>query len=464
MGMVYNFIMKNLIKTSLANFTGKTAKKVIKLLKRRGTHTPGVVARKIDRNILKNIAKPQDIYVITGTNGKTTTTNLVADILEGMGIKSISNRIGSNTYAGIVTSLLDGNNYFGKNKIKHAVLEVDEQWCTVTLKDLHIKSLTITNLFQDSYERNANIFYIVERIEKGLPENIKLILNAEDSISAYIGKKNQRVYFSVDNIFNDHEQPDGKIKDLIYVPETDQRIIWDFNRYNHIGKYHSEDFTFKNPKAKYHVVGYNEVNNSLIVKEDGIIFEMPNIRKNIESVYNQIAAYATLRENGFKREDILQQMLKIKTVESRYISEHIGNKELISMVAKGYNPVANSCVLNEIINNPKTKTVIYLFDNLESKYLDSKSSAWAFSIDFKYLATVDRFIIRSRHYHEILLAVLMSGIDKSKIVRLDSLEAVTEYLDPHKQECIYILHDIERENLAQADKMYKIVKEYVGKI
>lgn len=450
------------IKTGFAVFSAKMAKKAMNILNKKGTHLPGKIASKIDDEIILNMSKPHHSIAITGTNGKTTTANMIADIIGGLGHKYISNRLGSNTYYGISASILDGNTIFGNNKAEYGIFEVDELWSTSVLRQLKPSTLTITNLFQDSFERNANIYYILKKIENSITEDMKLILNANDSISAFIKTNNQKIYFSVENIFNEEQRIESNIEDLIYCPLCEEQIIWDYKRYNHIGEYHCKNCDFSMPKSKYTVKSYNEKSNLITIYDDGEILELPLIQKTIESVYNQICVYATLRENGFSYEDIKNSMSNIRIVSSRYNSEIVDDTEIISMVAKGYNPVANSRVFDTIGKADGKKFVVYLFDNLESKHIDVRTPGWISSIDFKYLLNgLEKLIIKSRHSNEFLVAALLQGIPKEKIVILDDLKELKKYISRDGKKKIFILHDIENINLAQAEKLQDYLVQYL---
>lgn len=453
------------LKTRFAVFTAKSAKKFMQLLKRQASLYPGLIAQKIDGQILKNMDKPQKIYGVTGTNGKTTTSNLLGDILNIIGVDYTSNKIGSNVKGGVITSLLDSNKLVGGNKKEAAVLEIDELWSREIIKDINLTSITITNLFQDSYERNANIFYIKNRLEQAIKPGIKLILNASDSISSNLEVVNEKIYYDVKNIFHEEERKNSKINDMIYCPKCGHKIEWKFNRYHHLGSFVCPNCGFTNHKADYLVEAYNEENNTIVVNERGKIVELPIIQKVIESVYNQVAAYATLREDGYTYEEISDAMAKVKIVESRYLSEKAGNKEIISLVQKGYNPVSISRLFDNIAKyDAKNKTIVYLCQNLESKYLDHRSSGWAWSIDFHYVIDeVDKIIILSRHYPELVLAMIMDGFPEEKIVLVNNEEEIIDNLDFSKSETIFITHDIEKININQGKFVADLIKKKVSK-
>ena len=111
----------------IALWMSKLSVIALKLTGHNGTDFPGTVALKICPDFLKYIAKPKHIIGITGTNGKTTVTNLLTDALAADGIRVLSNREGSNIRTGISTILMKGVTLFNRSRFDSAVLEIDER-------------------------------------------------------------------------------------------------------------------------------------------------------------------------------------------------------------------------------------------------------------------------------------------------------------------------------------------------
>ena len=97
--------------------------------------------------LLSTNQKSPNVLCVTGTNGKTTTTNMVADILSESGYKVVSNRYGSNINTGVATALTHSVNVFGKPKIDVLALEVDERFSRLILPFIKPDYLIVTNLF-----------------------------------------------------------------------------------------------------------------------------------------------------------------------------------------------------------------------------------------------------------------------------------------------------------------------------
>jgi len=111
----------------LVTVIGKTVKNIAKL-RGGGSALPGLVVERIDPNFVSDTLSqiPMGIVVISGTNGKTTTTKMVTELLEGQGLKVFTNRTGSNFTRGVAAALLSEINIYGKLHADIAVLELDE--------------------------------------------------------------------------------------------------------------------------------------------------------------------------------------------------------------------------------------------------------------------------------------------------------------------------------------------------
>ena len=111
------------IRFLIAMTVGKILLLLLKLLKRTASYTPGYIALKIYPDFLGALKMPETVICVTGTNGKTTTSNLLADVLRDCGYTVTNNSAGSNVQAGVATALLADSDLFGKPKSEIAVLE-----------------------------------------------------------------------------------------------------------------------------------------------------------------------------------------------------------------------------------------------------------------------------------------------------------------------------------------------------
>ena len=146
----------------LALWMAKLSIPALKITKHNGTNYPGELAIKICPEFLKYVKKPKRIITVTGTNGKTTVSNLIIDSLESTGMKVLNNRAGSNINSGVATALINGVGLFNRAKYDLAVLEVDERSSKKIYPYVKPEITIITNLFRDSIMRNAHPGYIAD--------------------------------------------------------------------------------------------------------------------------------------------------------------------------------------------------------------------------------------------------------------------------------------------------------------
>lgn len=451
-------------KTKFAVFSAKLTQELLRMLGKNGTQLTGVVAEKLDRGVLSTIEKPKHTIAVTGTNGKTSTTNMIDDVLIRLDIDPAHNRYGSNTGHGIISSLIEASTYGAHMKKTYGIFEVDELWTPTILPAIRPSTLTITNLFQDSFERNLNVHYIVRTIESAIPTDTRLILNASDAIVGHMNTPNEKIFFDVAIQPGEAECLNSKIQDVIYAPGTTDPLIWDFKRYHHHGQYHSADGSFTNPKADYLVTRIDAENALMHIDVRGEALTLPLVNETLFNVYNQIAAYATLRENGFDHEPIARAMSALSIVSSRYEAEQIGAKSVHSYLAKGNNPIANSRIMHTMATSGDRFTVIYNVDYLDGPGIPTKSLGWIFITDYHFIADkLDKLIIRTKFAHAVKLAALMDGIPEEKILIVDDAQAVAQAIDPTEPETIYLLHDMEGPCLEAAERILAALRERCGK-
>ncbi len=435
-------------------YSGKAVSFSLKVLKRKGSYMPGVISAKLDPAYLEHLPKPKRVLAVTGTNGKTTTSNIIMDILSRKNRSIVNNSAGSNTKYGILTALAGNLDFTGKKKSEVAVLEIDERWTPIIFKALTPEVLTITNIYQDSYKRNAHTDFIRDTINSGIPETTKLVLNADDLISAQIGPNRNRVFYSIAPLKGEEERRDSRLKDIRYCPTCGTELVWDFVRYHHLGRAHCPDCGFTNPEAKYTVTAVDHNRKLIYLDEDGTGLTLPLILGTTEALYNQLAAYCALREFGLTSEEISADMEQIKVVATRFNKTVVGNRAVYLISAKGLNPIANSRVFDIIQKHPGNKTVIYSNDDEPAgRYKENLS--WIYDTDFQYLAIpeLDHFIINSWRAGDIVVRALTAGIPEEKIQALNDYRQIPELIRLNEAGDIFILNDIGDESLKMANYM-----------
>ena len=166
----------NKIRYYIVLYIAKLAQLFIKLLGRNATFLPGKIAIALYKDFLAQIKPPKTVIAVTGTNGKTTVSNLITSILTKNGYSVTNNSLGSNVQAGVISALIEDTTFLGKPKKDIAVLEVDERSSLLIYPRLNPDYLVCTNLMRDSIKRNAHTEFIRYVIDKALPQKTTLVL------------------------------------------------------------------------------------------------------------------------------------------------------------------------------------------------------------------------------------------------------------------------------------------------
>ena len=172
---------------------------------------PGLLAYRFCDNFIKYISKPKLVIGVTGTNGKTTVSSFITDILRLDGKTVSYNDWGANNLAGHTRCLLDAVTIFNKPRKDVAVIEIDEMTAPYTLPYIKPNYMVVTNLFRDSIKRNAYVSFIFDRLETAfnlVPDTV-VILNADDPISSMMKIKNKTYFYGID-----------KTNDVISIPKN----------------------------------------------------------------------------------------------------------------------------------------------------------------------------------------------------------------------------------------------------
>ena len=462
--------MRFFIALWVAKFTKVIIKIFGRILKLNGSHFPGNIANKICPDFLSKVGKPKTIITVTGTNGKTTTCNLIIDSLEQNGYKVLNNKFGSNVKGGITTSLLSGVNIFNKSKYNIAVIEVDERSSNKIYPYIKPTYAVVTNLFRDSLKRNAHSEYIFDIINNALPDTSVLILNADDLISNRLKDgKNKKVFFGIDRLETDTEESENIINDVRICPNCYTKLKYNFVRYHHIGNAYCENCGYKSPEADYRVskINYEEIYITVSYQNDentSNTIKVKLVSDSIFNIYNEIVTITVLKQLGISDKQIEESFENIEITKDRYQKEVVDGIEIINHLAKGYNPVACSIVYKYLKEEKKDKEVILLIEDYHDNRESVENIAWFYDCDFEFLNddSIKKIIAMGIRAEDLKLRLLLAGVPEDRIVAIPNEGDVQNYLSYRKDRAIYILYDMYEQPIL--DNVNKLIKDKISKL
>lgn len=150
-----------------------------------GTAAPGLVAERIDPGLLTKLSAqlPHGALVIAGTNGKTTTTRMIADILQANAWQVVHNRSGSNLVRGVVAAYVNQTSATGRIRGDVGVIEADEAALPELVRRIQPRVILLNNLFRDQLDRYGELDTIAKSwktVMQQLTPATTVIVNADD--------------------------------------------------------------------------------------------------------------------------------------------------------------------------------------------------------------------------------------------------------------------------------------------
>lgn len=442
----------------IALWAAKLSIVALKITRHNGTNFPGVLALKICPQFLKYADKPKKIIAVTGTNGKTTVSNMVLDMLTMDGNQVLNNKMGSNINSGIASSLIYGANLFGKCKYKIGLFEVDERSALRVYPYMKPDYMLVTNLSRDSIMRNGHPEYIADILTRYIPKETRLILNADDLISCRIAPENSRAYFGIDRMDTDIDKCINLINDLQICPECHSRLAYEYVRYNHIGKAYCPHCGFKAPDYDYEGMDVDTENMTITVKDKNGIGHYRLLNESVFNIYNVVSAVALLREMGYSHEQIEGFFSKLNIVGTRFDEERFGSRTLFRLLAKEKNAFATTRVFDYIGGLPGDKEIILMNSCQGDMKHWSENTCWLYDCDFEFLNhdNIKNIILCGPRRYDHKLRLLLAGVPEEKLSFAEKETDASSQLKLFENDNIYVLYGTD--SIALGKKVGDMVK------
>lgn len=424
------------IKSILSIFSSKVTAFLAKHLVKGGSNFPGKIALKLDNNILKTVSKGYKVILVTGTNGKTTTTSMIYNILKENGFDVITNNTGANLYPGIVACFISNFSFFKRKKDAYAVIEVDEANVKFITEHITPEIITVTNLFRDQLDRYGEVYTTLVKILEGVekvPES-KLVLNGDESLLGKLTVKNPCIYYGFNvPIHEDNSldlNADAKFCKFCKAPYS-----YNFVTYNHLGDFYCPECGYKRAELSY---GVNEVyeltptSSSVRINNTDVLIS----QSGAYNIYNGLCAYSIAKELGVDDSVITSSLQNQSSSFGRQEQIKIDDKEVQIILVKnpaGYNQALDTLSLNQ----DEFSALFMLNDN----YADGRDVSWIWDVNFEKISSLnihDIFVSGMRMY-DMAVRLKVAGLDTEKFILEEDYEKLTEKLKASSSNKIYIL-------------------------
>ena len=320
-----------------------------------GTALPGLVMEKIYPDFVpKALADlPLGVAVISGTNGKTSTTKIVSQILTEQGVKVFTNPSGSNFLRGVASALLRQCDSAGKIDANVAILELDEAHAVHFVNLVTPKYSLLLNVMRDQLDRFGEIDKVAELLDKiAKSTSNTVIINREDSHLRQIAKKLSNViyYGYSDQVGEQLKNMDDELS-ADELPPAEVELVYHGNQNSNIYR-----------------IGHDKISTTLKISGLYNHFNIAGAIALAKSIIGQDLNLATLKNS-------------LKEIEPAFGR---GEKFLINGQTTELILVKNPSGFQMSINslaNPEAAVMIAINDN----YADGRDVSWLWDVDFTYL-------------------------------------------------------------------------------
>ena len=405
---------------AISILTTKILSSGLKLIGRGGS-LPGQVGLKIDSQILNKLKFKGPVVLVTGTNGKTSTANMISDMFEKAGGKVISNRKGDNLKEGITTTLLTNASLDGTVQADAIVLEVDELNIKYILPNIPVTALVVNNFFRDQLDRAKEMELLIESIENVLPEyDQTLVLNGNDPNVVRLAlkaKKAHKVYFGLGK--NKYSTPttfeanEGK-----FCPNCGGQLVYSYYQYSHIGNFRCSHCNFKTPFLNIECKDIDLDENTFTCMDH--TFKCPY--DGMYSMYNCAAVLAVADIYGVDFKYVDEVFAHAPQPKGRNEKFEFNDKKIVLNLIK--NPTGANEVLKVIEKDGSEKSIVVVLNDREQ---DGTDISWIYDTYFEKIMTktTKQIICSGARAYDMALRLQYGGYT-GKILVQESLDAAVK--------------------------------------
>ena len=418
---MYNFIIvTKTVVSEVFVLTILITKLLIYLLKLRGggSSLPGKVALRLNKNILMKLSHGWKVVLVTGTNGKTTTSDMIVKALQADGLTVINNSAGANMTPGIATAFAKYYRFGDRRLNRYAVIEVDEAYMRQVTSMTNPAMVVVTNIFRDQLDRYGETTTTYKFILDGI-KNVpaaKLILNGDESMLENMPVPNECVYFG----FDSYGKPEVAANtESIFCRDCKTRYEYRSIVFNHLGDYECPSCGHARPELNYSVtdVVLSPDGSYVKVNDTDVAVGVPGLY----NIYNAVCAYAVADNLGVAVEKIKKSLALQESKFGRFESIAVDHKTMKLLLIK--NPAGcNQCIDTVAIDEARVSLAFLLND----KYADGRDVSWIYDAHFEKLAAmnVDKVIIGGDRAYDMAIRLKVAGLDKVNFTIVADFDAV----------------------------------------
>lgn len=358
-----------------------------------GTATPGKIADWLDPSLLTKLSGrlSRGVVVVAGTNGKTTTSRMIADILEADGARVVHNRSGSNLVRGVASAFADQASIGGNPGGDAGVIESDEAALPEIVRRVNPRLILLNNLFRDQLDRYGELNTIATKWGAAiarLPASTTIVVNADDPTLAEITRDvvAPRVTFGIaESRYRLDRLPHAA--DSAVCRRCGADLVYDALYVSHLGDWRCPRCTAARPPldiagSAIELLGVESLTARVTSKQSGEV-DLESGVPGLYNAYNVIAATAVAQTLGIPNDTIAWALKNFKSAFGRIERVKLRDRTLTIALVK--NPVGFNEVLRMLTGATGGLAVptMIAINDLDA---DGRDVSWLWDVDFELLA------------------------------------------------------------------------------
>jgi UDP-N-acetylmuramyl tripeptide synthase len=380
-----------------------------------GTTAPGRLLLRLAPGALEPMASRLDdgAVLVSATNGKTTTSAMIAASLAAGGQRVVHNRAGSNMSWGVATALLDA----GRERGQLGLFEVDEAWLPKVAEALRPRLYLLANLFRDQLDRYGELELLADRwasLVASEDGRARFVLNADDPLVADLGRGREgAVYFGIE----DDSQALPELQhaaDSKHCRNCGHAYVYEAVYLGHMGRYRCPNCGRRRPEpavaaTKVELHGMSGAQVELRTPQGPLELSLP--LPGLYNVYNAIAAAATALELGVPLEKVGSALEGFGGAFGRVETIPVDGRELSILLVK--NPAGANEVLRTLTLEQGS---LDLWLALNDRIADGRDVSWIWDADFELLdGRIRRVACSGTRAEEMALRLKYAGMNGTEI-------------------------------------------------
>jgi len=385
-----------------------------------GTTLPGKLLWKVDPAAIDALAArlPLGSVAVSATNGKTTSTAMVAEILRPH-VRVAHNDSGANLVSGVASALLDARG------AELGLFEVDEGALPEITRRLRPKALLLGNLFRDQLDRYGELELVAARWRDAVAAlpHAQLVVNGDDPQVGSLARPGGRV-FGLD---------DPRVARPALQHAADSKYClrcgtpYDYAAayVGHLGDYrcpkcgHSRpalDVTARDIELR----GLDGASFDLVASEGETRIELP--LPGLYNVYNALGAAALALTLGMSLDDVRDGLARFSAAFGRFERIAIDDRRVLMLLIK--NPAGANEAIRTLVEGAAPRVAVIA---LNDAIADGRDVSWIWDVDFEpLLSGLDRLVATGSRAAELALRFAYGGFDRDRIEVVPSLDAALD--------------------------------------